>query len=159
MGASALPPDCVLSILYGSRALLIPIRLAREDPILIEPNPGSHGSPGNPRYEPVQTRAEAQSEIGRLVNEQLEAFSVQRKAIEEQSRSARVLVDKVATEADNALKRNQAACEEQIAQQVRDLRTQAQTSVSTVSDKLAEIESRIKAHMSFQEDAGLKLVQ
>ena len=33
--ALALPPDCVLSILYGSGAHLIPIRLTREDPNLV----------------------------------------------------------------------------------------------------------------------------
>ena len=51
-----------------------------------------------PEMSQCNTRVEAQSEIERLVNEQLEAFSVQRKAIEEQSQAARVLVDKLATE-------------------------------------------------------------
>ena len=102
-------------------------------------------------------RAEAQMEIGRLVAEQLEAFSAHRKAIEEQSQAARMLIDRLATDADAALKRNQPACEEQITQQVGDVCAQAQTFVSTVNDKLAQIESLIAAHTLSQEAAELDL--
>ena len=48
------------------------------------------------------TRVETQMGIGRLVTEQLEAFSAQKKAIEEQSQAARMLIEKLATDADNA---------------------------------------------------------
>ena len=69
---------------------------------------------------------------------------MQRKAIEKQSQSARELVVSLGTEVDNTLRRIKAACVEQIAQQVGDLRTQAQTSVSSVNEKLAEIKSLFK---------------
>ena len=39
------------------------------------------------------TRVEAQMEIGLLVSEQLEAFSAQRKAIEEQNKAVRMLIE------------------------------------------------------------------
>ena len=59
-----------------------------------------------------------------------------------------MIIEKLAADADNALKRNQAACEEQITQQVGDLCAQAQNSVSTVSDKFAGNKSLIAAHIS-----------
>ena len=72
------------------------------------------------------TRTEAQTEIGHLVKEQLEAFTEQRKAIEEQSQAARETMVRLAAEVDNTLQRNKADCEKQIAEQVGELRTQAE---------------------------------
>ena len=66
------------------------------------------------------TRDEAQSEIGRLVKEQLEAFSAQREVIaeqsrklEEQSREAPDISAKLAIEVDAVLKSNKTECEAQ----------------------------------------------
>ena len=112
------------------------------------------------------TRDEAQSEIGRLVKEQLEAFSAQGEVIaeqsrrlEEQSREARDTLAKLAIEVDAVLKSNKTDCEAQIAQQVGDRRTDAQAAVTAVNAKIADIEELFKAKTSSQEDADLKLVQ
>ena len=57
------------------------------------------------------TRVEAQSEIGRLVKEQLETSSAQREAIVEQSQAARDTVSALAIGVDLTLKRNKTDCE------------------------------------------------
>ena len=72
------------------------------------------------------TRTEAQNEIGRLIKEHLEAFTEQRKVMETQSQEARDTLITLTAEIDNTLKRNKADCEKQIADQVGELRTQAQ---------------------------------
>ena len=100
-------------------------------------------------------RTEAQSEIGRLGKEQLDAFTAQRQIIEEQSQQAQSTLAAITAEIDNTLKRNKADCEKQIADQVGELRTQAQTSFSTVTEKIAEIESLFKGHTASQDDADL----
>ena len=105
------------------------------------------------------TRTEAQNEIGRLAKEQLEAFTEQRKDTETQGQEARDTVIPLTNDFDNNQKRNKADCEKQIADQVGELRTQAQTSVTTVNEKIAEIESLFKSHTASQEDADLKLSQ
>ena len=76
------------------------------------------------------TRDEAQSEIGKLVKEQLGTFKAQRDAIaeqsqrlEEQSRQARDTSATLAIEVDTVLKANKTQCDEQIAQQVGSRRT------------------------------------
>ena len=104
-------------------------------------------------------RDEAQCEIARLVAEQLEAFSAEREALQEQSREARDTSAKLAITVDAVLKSNKAECEAQIAQQVGDLRTDAQNAVTTVNAKIAEIEELFKVQTSSQEDADLKLGQ
>ena len=98
------------------------------------------------------TREEAQSEIGKLVKEQLETFKTQRDAIaeqsqrlEEQSREARETSAKLAIEVDIVLKANETQCDEQIAQQVGGLRTDVQAAVTTVNEKIAEMEAIYKA--------------
>ena len=112
------------------------------------------------------TRDEAQSEIGRLVEEQLDTFSAQREVmaeqsrrLEEQSKEARDASAKLAIEVDTVLKANKAQCEAQIAQQVGDLRNDAQAAVTTVNTKIAEIEALFKAQTTSQEDADLTLSQ
>ena len=117
------------------------------------------GAAAAPDMSQYITRVEAQSEIGRLVKEQLEQFSAQREVVVEQSQVARDTFSALAIEVDLTLKRNKADCEAQIAQQVGELRTQAQTSVSTVTEKIAEIESLFKVHTASQEDAELKLTK
>ena len=76
------------------------------------------GAAAAPEVSQYITRVEAQSEIGRLVKEQLEAFSEQREAIVEQNQAARDTLSALATEVDLALKRSKADCEAQIAQTV-----------------------------------------
>ena len=116
------------------------------------------------------TRDEAQSEIGKLVKEQLETFKAQRDAIaeqsqrlEEQSREARDNSGKLAVEVDKVLKANQTQCDEQIAQQVGNLRADVQAAVTTVDEKIAEMEAMFKAQTlestASHDDADLKLVQ
>jgi hypothetical protein len=116
------------------------------------------------------TRDEAQFEIGKLVKEQLETFKTQRDAIaeqsrrlEEQSREARDISGKLAVEVGKVLKANKTQCDEQIAQQVGNLRADVQAAVTTVDEKIAEMEAMFKAHSSEQtashDDADLKLVQ
>ena len=98
------------------------------------------------------TRTEAQNEIGRLVKEQLEAFTEQRKAIEEQSQAARDTLIALNAEIDNTLKRNKADCEKQIADQVGEFRTQAQVSVRTTTEKIAQVDALFKNQTDSQED-------
>ena len=105
------------------------------------------------------TRTQAQSEIGRLVQEQLEAFTAQKKVIEEQRQHAQNTLIAITAEIDNTLKRNKADCKKQIEDQVGELCTQAHSSVTTVSDKIAEVESLFKSHTTPQEGADLKLSQ
>ena len=105
------------------------------------------------------TRAEAQTEIGRLVKEQLETSNEQRKVIEERSQQPQSTLNSLKDEIASTLKRNKADCEKQIVDQVGELRTQAQTSVSTVTEKIAEIKSFFKGHTASQDDADLKLAK
>ena len=83
----------------------------------------------------------------------------QSRRLEEQSREARDASAKLAMQVDTVFKANKAQCEAQIAQQVGDLRTDAQAAVTTVNTKIAEIESLFKAQTSSQEDADLTLSQ
>ena len=71
-----IPFRCVLCILYGSGAHLIPLKLTREDPNYRAQFPAAMGAFLDTSL--YITRAEAQGEIGRLVAEQLDAFSAQR---------------------------------------------------------------------------------
>ena len=116
------------------------------------------------------TREEAQSEIGKLVKEQLDTFKAQRDAIavqsqrlEEQSVEARDTSAKLATQVDKVLKQNKTDCDEQITQRVGELRAQAQAAVTTVQEKITEMEALIKAQTdaqeSSQENADLSLTK
>ena len=109
------------------------------------------------------TRDEAQSEIERLVKEQLDTFSAQKKVmaehsrrLEEQSRKARHASAKLAIGVHTVLK---AQCESQIAQQVGDLRIDGQAAVTTVNTKIAEIDVVFQAQTSSQENGDLNLGQ
>ena len=114
------------------------------------------------------TRVEAQQEIGRLVKEQLDTFQQQRDAIaeqsrqlEEQARQARETSGQLAIEVGRVLTANKAQCDEQIAQQVGKLRTDAQDAVTTVNEKIKEMEEIFKnaahAQTVSQDDSELKL--
>ena len=112
------------------------------------------------------TREEAQSEMARLVAQQVQAFSAQREALqeqrqrlEEQSREARESSATLAIEVDTVFKANKTQCDAQIAQQVGELRTDAQAAVTTVNEKIAEMEALFQAQTVSQDDADLKLDQ
>ena len=98
------------------------------------------------------TREEAQSEIARLVAQQVEAFSAQREALQEQSRrlkeqsrEARETSVKLAIEVVIVFKANKTQCDAQIAQQVGELRTDAQAAVTTVNENITEMEALFQA--------------
>ena len=82
---------------------------------------------GQPDY---ITRAEAQQEIVRLVQELAGAILNQQNQIEILSRDARALIDKLANDADVALKNNKAEAEKQIETQVGVIRKQTQSAVT-----------------------------
>ena len=116
------------------------------------------------------TRVEAQQEIGRLVKEQLETFQAQsdviaeqRRKLEEQSREARDTSAKLALQVDTVLKQNKIDCDEQISQRVGELRAQAQDAVTTVQEKIKEMEALILAQTKAQDvsqmDADLSLTK
>ena len=116
------------------------------------------------------TGDEAQSEIGRLVKEQLDTFKAQREAIaeqsqrlEEQSREARDTSAKLAIQVDTILKADKTQCDEQIAQQGGGLRTDVQAAVTAVDEKIAEMEAIYKAQTlestASHDDADLKLTK
>ena len=79
------------------------------------------------------TRAEARAEIGTLVSDQLAAFEAQRQSMAALRADAKSLIDTLAQQADEALKRNQLAAEAQIYQQVGDLREQTVSTVTIVA--------------------------
>ena len=105
------------------------------------------------------TRAEARAEIGTLVSDQLAAFESQRQSMADLEPRATSLIDSLAQQADEALKRNQLASEAQITQQVGALRPQAVSTVTTVEGKFAEMKSVIDSHTSMQQGAAADLAE
>ena len=65
--------------------------------------------------------------------------------LKKQSREAHETSAKLAIEVDTVLKANKTQCDEQIAQQVGGLRTDVQAAVTTVNEKIAEMEAIYKA--------------
>ena len=91
--------------------------------------------------EPI-TRAEAQAEFGRLVNEQVAAFTAQQQQTAALNANTRILIDQLRAEAQAALVSNKAAADEQVAT----LREDARQAITTLDNKTSVVDKSLSLH-------------